>query len=76
MSRREQHSWDRERVQPDSSEWPSTLIGSSYECRRPAAAIKRNLKREVRAGNVIVALVIFAVLGGLGVHVLAHLFRG
>ena len=77
MSRRNHHKWDREQVQPGSSEWPSTrhstLIGDDDEAR--PATITRHLRRELPLGNVIVVLVLFLAVGGLGVHVLAHFLR-
>ncbi|GEM_PF-5762299 len=79
MTRREQHTWGRERVQPGSSEWPSTGFSTQigdYDKARPAAAIKRTLKREIPLGHVVVSLIIFSVVGAIAVHVLAHLFRG
>jgi hypothetical protein len=75
MRKQDQHRWDRERVQPVSSEWSSTMIGE-YQSAKPVDALKRTLGREVRFGNVVVSLVIFVVIGGLAVHVLAQLYRG
>ena len=78
MPGRDQHKWGRDRVQPGSSEWPSTgystMIGE-WESKTPAAIVKRRLRREVPLGNVIVSIIIFLVVGGLAVHVLAHFLR-
>jgi len=78
MPGRDQHKWGRDRVQPGSSEWPSTgystMIGE-WENKTPAAAVKRRLRREVPLGNVIVSIIIFLALGGLAVHVRLRLIR-
>jgi hypothetical protein len=78
MSRRNHHKWDREQVQPGSSEWPSTrhstVIAEDDEV-RPASTISKHLRRELPLGNVIVVLVLFLAVGGLGVHLLAHFLR-
>jgi hypothetical protein len=79
MSRRHHHKWDRERVQPASSEWPSTrhstVIGEDDDA-RPATTISSRLRRELPLGNVVIVLVLFLAVGGLGVHVLGHFLRG
>jgi hypothetical protein len=75
MSRRNHHKWHLGRVQPASSEWPSTLHSTQIgddETPRPTTPIARRLRREVPLGNVIVALIAFLAVGGLGIHVLAH----
>ena len=79
MSRRNHHKWDRERVQPASSEWPSTrhsTVISDNDDARPATSISGRLRRELPLGNVIIVLVLFLAVGGLGVHVLGHFLRG
>ena len=50
------------------------MIGE-WESKTPAAIVKRRLRREVPLGNVIVSIIIFLVVGGLAVHVLAHFLR-
>jgi hypothetical protein len=75
MARRNPHKWHLGRVQPGSSEWPSTrhstVIGDD-ETPRPTTSIARRLRRDVPLGNVIVALIAFLAVGGLGVHLIAH----
>jgi hypothetical protein len=47
-----------------------------YDDARPATTISARLRRDLPLGNVIVVLVLFLAVGGLGVHVLGHFLRG